>query len=321
MASSTEISRGYLFYLTNYSMQPILNFIKHPSRLFLGIVKKTHFLYSDSVYLRLYYFFKLGKVLHLHHPLTFNEKLQWLKLYDRRPEYTMMVDKYSVKNYVAEIIGREHTIPTLGVWDSPDDIEWDLLPQQFVLKTTHGGGGCGVIICKNKATFNKDDAIHKLSVSLKSDIYKEFREWPYKNVKKRIIAEQYMTNDGQELEDYKIHCFNGTPKFILLCRDRFSKKGLSEDFYSTEWEHLNMKRPNRDNPGGHNRPKELDEMIRFAKLLSKDIPFIRTDFYIINGQVYFGELTFFPAGGMSSFEPEEYDRTLGSWLVLPHEMS
>ena len=300
-------------------MQPKFNFIKHPSRLFLGIVKKTQSLYSDSVYLRLYYYFKMGKVLHLNHPRTFNEKLQWLKLYNRQPEYTMMVDKYAVKDYVSNIIGKEHIIPTIAVWEKPEDINWDTLPPQFVLKTTHGGGSLGVIICKDKESFDKDKAIKKLTTSMKSDLYREFREWPYKNVRKRIIAEPFMTDGGKDLKDYKIHNFNGLPKFILLCRDRYAESGLTEDFYSTDWTHLEMKRPNLKNPGGHDCPKELKEMLSYAKQLSQNIPFVRTDFYIINGKVYFGELTFFPAGGMSKFEPEKYDEILGSWLTLPQQ--
>ncbi len=300
-------------------MQSIANFFHYPSRIFLGILKKTNYLYPDSLYLRLYYFLKMGKVLHLKDPISFNEKLQWLKLYNRNPLYTIMVDKYEVKNYVSSIIGKDHVIPTIAVWDNIEEIDWDVLPRQFVLKTTHGGGGCGVVICRDKMLFDKGEAIKRLSASMKSNIYTEFREWPYKNVKKRIIAERFLTNDGEELIDYKIHSFNGIPKFILLCRNRFSETGLTEDFYSIKWEHLDIKRPNRDNPGGIRRPKELEEMLSYARLLSKDIPFVRTDFYIVKGIVFFGELTFFPASGMSLFEPEDYDRIFGTWLTLPEK--
>lgn len=300
-------------------MQPIKNYIHRPRLLLLGLIKKAHFLFPDRIYLRLYYLLKMGKSLNLKNPQTFNEKIQWLKLYDRNPLYTTLVDKFAVKQVVADLIGKEHVIPTLFVWNRPEDINWDLLPHQFVLKTTHGGGGCGLIICKDKDQLDKTASIRLLKDSMRNSIYNEFREWPYKGITPRIIAEPYLTNQGREIEDYKIHCFNGTPRFILLCRGRFTKEGLTEDFYSIDWRHLEMKRPNFDNPNNHKCPEELDEMIRLAGVLSKGIPFVRTDFYIIDKTVYFGELTFFPASGMGKFEPAEWDAKLGGWLVLPEK--
>lgn len=270
----------------------------------------------DSLYIRLLFFLKMGYWPNLRNPKTFNEKLQWLKLYNRQQNYTMMVDKLAAKEYVGKVIGDDHIIPTIGVWKRPEDIEWNQLPTQFVLKTTHGGGNCGVVICKDKTCFNRSDAIAKLNRSLNQDIYNDYREWPYKNVPRRIIAEPFLTDNGRMLEDYKIHNFNGVPRFILLCRDRFLTTGMTDDFYSVEWEHLDVKRPGHDNHGGHECPKELPEMLELAKELSMGIPFIRTDFYIINHKVYFGELTFFPASGLSHFEPEKWDVIFGKMLNL-----
>lgn len=270
----------------------------------------------DSIYLKLLFYLKMGQCPDLKKPVSFNEKLQWLKLHDRKLEYTIMVDKYAVKEYVAQKIGKDYIIPTIGLWNKPEEIDWETLPNQFVLKTTHGGGGGGIIICKDKNEIDKEKAIQQLNNSLRQDIYRDYREWPYKNVPRRIMAEPYLTDNGKPLEDFKVHNFNGSPQFILLCRDRFSLTGLTDDFYTPEWKHLEVKRPGKDNPGGHEQPKNLPEMLSLAKILSKDIPFIRTDFYSINGKVFFGELTFYPASGMSHFEPEAWDVQFGKILKL-----
>lgn len=290
--------------------------IKTPSKIAIYLLNKFARIIPDKQFLQWKFYLVMGEKLNLENPKTFNEKLQWLKLYNRKPEYTTMVDKYAVKEYVASKIGEEYIIPTLGIWNSVDEIEWDKLPNQFVLKTTHGGGGCDVIICKDKNTFDKEAAIKKLNQSLKSDLYRIYREWPYKNVPKRVIAEKYMTDNGEDLEDYKIHTFNGIPKFILLCRDRFKGK-MIDDFYSTDWELLDVRRPGHPNsPIPQNPPKELAEMLRLSEILSKKTPFLRVDFYTSNNRVYFGELTFFPASGMSKFEPEKWDEIFGNWLTV-----
>lgn len=297
----------------------LIKTIKNPTRLGLFILNHTARLWPDKLFLKLKFVLCMGQKLDLKCPKTFNQKLQWLKLNNRKPQYTQMVDKYAVKEYVASIIGMEYIIPTLGVWNSVDEIDWDILPDQFVLKTTHGGGGCDVIICKDKKNFDKETAKRKLYKSLKSDIYWNFREWPYKNVPKRIIAEKFMTNNGKDLEDYKIHCFNGEPKFILVCANRYGKDAMIDDFYSTEWKLMDVRRP------GHPRsdkasttPVLLKQMLELSRILSKDIPFLRVDFYIINNQIYFGELTFFPASGMSNFEPKEWDYKFGEMIQLPN---
>ena len=287
------------------------------NRILLGILNRVAVLFPDKLFLKLKFRLMMGEKLDLNNPKTFNQKLQWLKLYNRKPEYTTMVDKYAVKEYVANIIGEEHIIPTLGVWNSTDEIDWDALPNQFVLKTTHGGGGCDVIICKDKATFDKDAAKEKLNKSLKSDIYYNFREWPYKNVPKRIIAEKFMTNNGKDLEDYKIHCFNGEPKFILVCSNRYGGGAMIDDFYTPEWELMDVRRPGHPKSEKASKaPEHLKQMLELSRILTKEIPFLRTDFYIIDNKIYFGELTFFPASGMSKYQPEEWDLHFGEMLKL-----
>ena len=263
----------------------------------------------------------MGKMLHLKNPQTFSEKIQWLKLYNRKPEYTMMVDKYAVKEYVADIIGKQYIIPTIGIWDNPEDIEWNLLPDQFVLKTTHGGGNKGVVICKDKATFDKKEAINRLQKSLKQDIYRNFREWPYKNVRRRIIAEQFMENHGKptnELTDYKFYCFNGTPKYCQVIKNRHENETI--DFFDMEWRHqdfigLNttVKKNAATTP---EKPLHFKEMKELSTKLSNGIPFSRIDLYEINNRTYFGEITFFPRSGFGSFRPDNYNKILGKMIIL-----
>lgn len=271
---------------------------------------------SDLKYLSIIYWARIGKKLDLANPHTFNEKLQWLKLYDRRPEYIRMVDKYSVKEYVASIIGKQYIIPTLGVWNSFDKIDFALLPEQFVLKCTHDSGG--LVICKDKTQFDRVKARNKIEKCMRNNYYLHGREWPYKYVKPRIIAEKYMTDEsGYELKDYKIFNFNGEAKVILVCSQRFSDNGLCEDFYDVNWKRLEVKRPKHAISEDIPKPVELEQMIRISEQLSKNVPFLRTDFYSVDGRLYFGELTFYPASGMEKFEPEEWDEILGEWIELP----
>jgi hypothetical protein len=253
-------------------------------------------------------------------PKMFSEKLQWLKLYDRKPEYTIMVDKYAVKEYVAKIIGEEYIIPTLGVWDRPEDIDWDSLPDKFVLKTTHGGGGSGVVICKDKATFDKIDAIKKLKKSSSKCIYKLLREWPYKNVSRRIIAEQYLEQgENNSLNDYKFFCFNGKVKFFKIDFDRFTEHRAN--YYSLDGKLLEFGEkayPIRFDVE-IDLPKSFDRMILIAEKLSVGLQFLRVDFYDVNNKIYFGELTFYPSSGIKEFTSIEWDKKLGYMLKLPFE--
>lgn len=305
------------------SLSRVIGVIKNPRRIIVGLLRRTAKIWPDKLYLQLLYYFEMGQKLDLKNPQTFTEKLQWLKLYNRRPEYTTMVDKYAVKEYVAEKIGDEYIIPTLGVWNRVEDIDWDALPNQFVLKTTHGGGSGGVVICKDKTTFNRQEACQKLQHSLNSDIYINLREWPYKDVPKRIIAEMFMMESRSQIEDcdladYKFYCFNGEPTYCQVIRDRRTKETI--DFYDMEWNHmpfvgLNPIVCNGDTPVA--KPTNIDDMIEVCRNLSKDIPFARVDLYVIDDKVYFGEITFFPASGIGGFEPEEWDEKLGNMIKLP----
>lgn len=270
----------------------------------------------DKLYLPLLYYGSLGKHLNLKQPLLFNEKLQWLKLHDRKRIYNQMVDKYEVKQFIASNIGEEYIIPTLGLYHDFDSIDFSVLPKKFVIKCTHDSGG--VVICKDKEKLNMENARKKINDSLRKNYYWIGREWPYKNITPRIIIEKYMDDGGKELEDYKFHCFNGKVKMILVCRDRFKSSGLTEDFFSENWEHMDIHRYNHSNATVTlEAPQKLDEMVSLAERLSTNIPFVRVDFYSIHGQVYFGEMTFFPASGIEGFYPEKYDRILGDWLKLP----
>ena len=293
-----------------YVTSPDYRFLLNTS---MGLTKDM----PDEEFLIRKYKATMGRDLSLEKPVTFNEKLQWLKLHDRRPEYTVMADKFAVRQYIAEKLGEEYLIPLLGVWDDPDEIDFDQLPNQFVLKCNHNSG-LGMCICKDKSQLDIEKVRSELRKGLKEDYYQKTREWVYKNIPRKIICEKFMTNGGQELEDYKIHNFNGEAKFVLVCRDRFSDTGLTEDFFTPEWEHMPVKRPKLANASVPiPRPEQLEQMLEFSSILSENIPFVRTDFYVIEGKVYFGEITFFPASGMAPFQPARWDATIGSWLKLP----
>ena len=272
----------------------------------------------DKLYLSLRFRCRMGYWPNFKEPRTFNEKINWLKLYNRKPEYTKMVDKYAVKDYVAAKIGNEYIIPTIGVWETPELIDWDRLPNQFVLKTTHGGGGGGVVICRNKQLFDREEAIRKLSASLKNDIYCSFREWPYKNVRKQIIAEKYVEPPfSMELKDYKFFCFNGKVRCFKIDIGRFTEHHAN--YYSPKGKLLFFGEVSCS-PQYNNEeilPPNLSEMISLAEKLSEGIPFIRVDFYNVERRIYFGELTFFPAAGMGKFTDDNWDIKLGNLLKLP----
>lgn len=276
-------------------------------------------LIPDKIFLKILYWRNSKRKLNLKNPQTFNEKLQWLKLYDRNSEYTKMVDKYEVKEYVSKLIGAEYIIPTIGIYDRFEDINFNELPNEFVIKCTHDSES--TIICKDKNNMNVKEIKNKIKYLLKINFFYMGREWPYKNVKPRIIIEKYMASKEQpELIDYKFFCFNGEPKFIYVSEGLSNHATATISFADMDYELMDFYRkdykPFEKLPP---KPKNFEKMKKLAKILSNKIPFVRVDFYEIEGRVYFGELTFFPCSGYIPFEPQKYDRILGDMLTLPKE--
>ncbi|MBR2722397.1 MAG: glycosyl transferase [Clostridia bacterium] len=277
---------------------------------------------SDKAYIKLRFRLNFNKKLDLRNPQTYNEKLQWLKLYYRNPLYPTLVDKYLVKEYVSKQIGEKYIIPTLGVWDNFDELDFDSLPDQFVLKCTHDSGG--LVICHDKSVLDREHARAKIEKSLRVNYYWHGREWPYKQVRPRIIAEKLMMDSKDQAEegltDYKFFCFDGEPKAMFIATDR-AKKDIETkfDFFDMEFNHLPFTNghPNADKP--IQKPEQFDLMVELCRELSKGHPHVRVDFYESEGHIYFGELTFFHWGGMVPFEPEEWDYTFGSWLQIPEK--
>lgn len=275
--------------------------------------KLSHLL-PDETYLKLQYRANTHKKLNLKSPKTFNEKLQWLKLNNRKPKFTDMVDKYAVRDLVSKKIGDEYLIPLLGVWNSAEEIDFDSLPNEFVLKCNHDSGS--VIICNDKTKFDKQGAIQKLNGKLNRDMFYWSREWPYKNIKRKIICEKFMKDQTFDvLNVYKILNFSNGEQIIQVIQDDKTPKETI-DYFDVNWNRLNLRQnyPNSTIP--LKKPKTLAEMLELAKKLSDGFPFLRTDFYEINGKVYFSEFTFFSDAGMAKFTPEEWDDKFGSWIEL-----
>ena len=272
----------------------------------------------DEEYLKRKFVSKMKYELDLSNPRTFSEKLQWLKIYDRNPLYTRMVDKYAAKKYVAGIIGEEHIIPTIGVWNSFDEIDFDILPEKFVIKCTHDSGG--LVIVRDKELLNKKRARKKIQKSLKQNYYYAGREWPYKDVKPRVIVEKYMSDAKQVsgLTDYKFYCFNGEPKYLYVSTGLENHATARISFLNTNWSFASFRRSDYEPlevlP---DKPQRYEEMLEIVRLLSQNIPFLRVDLYEIEGQIYFSELTFTPCSGMMPFDPPEADAYVGKFLELP----
>lgn len=298
-------------------MNKIVKYIKRPSNILLYLMNKNFFKWiPDEKYITIKYKIEMNQKLNLKEPKTFNEKLQWLKLYDRKPEYTKMVDKYEAKKYVADIIGEEYIIPTLGVWDKFEDIDFTKLPNQFVLKPTHDSGN--VFICKNKDEIDYKKLKKTVQKWLKRNYYLVHREWPYKNVKPRIIAEEYMEDQIGELIDYKVYAFNGQCDYVMVCFDRI-KRETKFIYYDRNW---NIKKEFSKDGIKYGdtikieKPKNLDKMFEFAEILSKNIPFVRVDFYESNGNLYFGELTFYPSAGFDNTRTKDCQKYLDKELKI-----
>ena len=317
-------------------MAQITNILKNP---LVILAHMTRFIKDDKLFLQLQYLCYVHKFLNLKNPKTYNEKIQWLKLYNRNPLYTSLVDKVEVKKYVDDILGPGHTFPLLGSWEKPEDIEWDKLPNEFVLKCNHNSA-VGMAICKDKVKglytkahggdkifITKDQVIEGLHEGLAQNFYLGGREWPYKNVKPRIIAEKFMSNDNSnsinntdlpsDLIDYKFYCFNGKPELLYVSKGLENHKTARISFLSLDWKFAPYCRtdytPFEDLPL---MPENYNKMIELAKLLSAGHSFLRVDLYEVNKHVYFSELTFSPCSGFLPFGSREQDNMMGSLLKL-----
>lgn len=287
--------------------------LRNPKSVLIKALYFTSPLFSDRTYLKMLFPLNLGYRLNLDNPKTFNEKLQWLKINYRRPEMTQMVDKYEAKEFASKIIGDEYIVKNYGVWDSFDDIDFENLPEKFVLKTTHDQGG--VVIIKDKNNFDKQAARKKLQKHLKVKHYYLTREWPYKDVKPRILAEEVLF-DGEKSQpnDYKFYCFNGEPKVMLVATERSKKAKFN--YFDMDFNSVDLQQGGERSDKAITEPQGFRKMIELSKKLSKGLPHVRADFYDIDGNVYFGEMTFFDSGGMAAFEPEKWDKIWGDWIDL-----
>lgn len=271
---------------------------------------------NDEFFLKIKWRLKMGSKLDLTNPSTFNEKLQWLKLFYRKPIQTKMVDKVDAKQYVEQLIGKDYIIPTIGIYNDVHEVNWEKLPKSFVIKCAHDSAG--VVVCCDKKNINIEEAKKKLQKGLGRSYYKTNREWPYKNVPRRIICEQYLVDDsGYELKDYKFFCFNGKVKLFKIDFDRTI--GHKANYYDINGNILSF--GETICPPDFNKqlvlPSKFDDMIKIAERLSNGFPFLRVDLYNVRGQIYFGELTFFPASGFGTFTDYKWDEKMGEWISLP----
>lgn len=289
----------------------------YKSNLLRGITMRFFGWLPDPIYLRLIYLFIIGKPLSLKNPRTFNEKIQWLKIHDRNPRHTDMVDKLAVKDIVTKIAGSEYVIPTLKVYNSVEEIDLSELPEAFVLKTTHGGGSGGVVVCKDKNKLDIQTAKAKLLKSLHSKDSR-YREWPYSNVPRKILVEKYMEDENGELRDYKFFCMNGEPKFLFMASGRMKEDALTFDFLDMDYKWLPVRNGHPNSKTPPQKPQNFDKMIELARKLSQGEAFVRVDLYNIRGKIYFGEYTFFHFSGLTPFEPEEWDKKFGDMIELPN---
>ena len=285
----------------------------------MTFLKKSLRFLPDKTYIKLYYRLRVGRPLNMKNPTTLNEKLQWLKFNYRFPLQSIVSDKLLVRDYVAERIGAEYLIPLLGQWDNYDDVDFDKLPEKFVLKCNHDSGG--LVVCTDKRKLDHKEAKSRVEKSLKSNFFYIGREYQYRNIKPRIICEQFISDNGKVPMDYKIYCFNGKPDVILVCKDRFSANThrASYLYFDQEWRFQPL------NKGDENltevdvpKPKNLDRMIEIAKELSKDFLFARIDLYNIDGQIYFGEITLSPNSGFDPDIKYETDLMFGEKLKIPY---
>ena len=311
--SSKELFQKLVSFIAKYLIQLFL-YIKRPLSCFDTWAAKGRLKWlPDRWYLSLMFRSKMGYWMNWKNPKTFNEKIQWFKLHDRNPLYTNLVDKYEVRKYIAEKLGKEHLVPLLGVWDNPDSINFETMPRQFVLKCTHDSAS--VIICKDKAKFDIANAKKKLRNHISINYYYPSREWPYKNIKPRIIAESFLYDGTDDLKDYKFFCFNGEVKYIQVDYNRFTDH--RRNIYDAQWnlQDFAIQYPS-DKTSIIPPPKKLEEMKKIAQILSQGIPHVRIDLYNIRGKIFFGECTFFHGASFEKFSPTEWDLKFGSLLKI-----
>ena len=290
----------------------IKKYIAHPNQIFYMLNNRGVLRWiSDEKVVKKKYKEKMGIELNIDTPSTFNEKIQWLKLHDHNPAYTALVDKIAAKVKVATIIGEEHIVPILGQWDNARDIDFDSLPEQFVLKCNHDQGS--VVIVSDRNTMNRKEIIKFLNKKKKLNNYWNTREYVYKNIRPAIFAEQFL---GGQIKDYKFYCFNGIPKFLYVGQGLTIDHSLKIDYYDMEWNLMPFYRTDYLRLGMVEKPKRFEEMKQIAIKLSKGIPFVRIDLFEENDKVYFSEFTLYPASGCMPFEPREYDEIVGRWLKL-----
>lgn len=296
-----------------------LDYLFHPVKIIIALSSRGYLRFiSDEQYIKIMYKQNIGYTLDIDNPQTFNEKIQWLKLHDRNPLHINMVDKYLAKQEVAAIIGEKYIVPTLGVWENIDSVDFDNLPDQFVLKCTHDSGG--LVVVKNKHSINMAQVKNKLQKCLKRNFYYLSREWPYKHIKPRIIAEEYL-DDGKNSvpEDYKIYCMNGKPRYIVIFHNRFNNnRELSESVYDINWNKQNFSfdKHFKIEESVSEKPECLEEMLELAEKLCKDLCQVRVDFYIVNNKIYFGEITYYTASGLMPMIPPEMDSVIGDMFDL-----
>lgn len=284
--------------------------------LIYSVMLHTAGLYSDKFYIKRQFKHYLHYTPNLSHPQTFQEKLQWLKLYDRKDIYSTMVDKYEAKAFIQKKVGAEYIIPTIGIYNNAKEINYSLLPDQFVMKTTHDSGT--VVVCKDKSKLNIKKTNRYLDKRLRRKYYLIEREWPYKNVQPRIIVEKLIGHPDEDLCDYKFFCFDGQPKLMFIVSNRFGKGGHKADFFDMEGKPVEVYQPGYENsPVPPQIPPCFEQMKELASVLSTGVPHLRVDFYYTNNQIYVGELTFSDSGGYVPFIPDEYNKILGDWIKLP----
>ncbi|MGN8646341.1 ATP-grasp fold amidoligase family protein [Gracilibacillus sp. HCP3S3_G5_1] len=292
--------------------------LKNPKRIirFLGGREYLNWI-PDEIYLKMFYYSETNQKLNLNNPKTFNEKLQWLKLHDRKNIYSQYVDKFAVRSFIKEHIGEEYLVPMIGIFESVEEIDWEKLPNKFVLKCTHGSGGN--IICTDKTKLNIKETKNKLNKWMKRNWYWLGREWPYKNVKPRIICEKFIEqDDGDELRDYRFFCFNGEPKFITVDFSITNKDKTRRNLYDLDWSLMEQEISYpKELSYKVKKPKKLEEMIDLARKISANIPHVRIDFYYINEKILFGEMTLYHQNGLGRIRPDDFNYEIGSWLELP----